>query len=104
MDKKQKPSTITEAVNSLLSDLPIETKHQIKNSSEDGLINFHFGLGMAIRNEFGLWNKDSKLLEDCKGLSGNPNLDVDTASELIIKALWERLQKFPRRRSKFCVS
>lgn len=94
-DNKNKPTTITEAVNTLLSDLSIEDKHRIKNSREDGLINFHFGLGMEIRNEFGLWEKDSKLFENCKESSGNPNLDVDTASELIIKALWDRLQKFP---------
>ncbi len=94
-DNKNKPTTIADAVNTLLSDLPIETKHQIRNSSEDGLINFHFGLGMGIRNEFGLWEKESKLLENCKELSGNPSIDVDIASEIIIKALWERLQKFP---------
>ena len=94
-DNKNKPTTITEAVNKLLSDLSIETKHQIRNSTDDGLINFHFGLGMGIRNDFGLWEKDSKLLENCKESSGNPNLDVDTASGIIIKALWDRLQKFP---------
>jgi len=94
-ENKDNPSTITEAVNKLLSDLSIEDKRQIKNSREEGLINFHFGLGMGIRNEFGLWEKDSKLYENCKESSGNPNLDVDTASGMIIKALWERLQKFP---------
>ena len=92
---KKIPSTIIEAVNRLLSDLPIVTKYQVKNSSEDGLTNFHFGLGMSVRNDFGLWEKDSKLLKNCKELSEDPNLDVDTASGMIIKALWERLQKFP---------
>jgi hypothetical protein len=65
-ENKEIPSTITEAVNILLSDLSIEDKHRIKNSTEDGLINFHFSLGMGIRNDFGLWEKDSKLLENCK--------------------------------------
>ena len=50
---------------------------------------------MAIRNDFGLWEKESKLLEDCKELSGDPILHVDDASEIILKALWARLQKFP---------
>jgi hypothetical protein len=36
MDKKQKnPSKITEVVNRLLSDLPIETQHQLRKSNED---------------------------------------------------------------------
>jgi hypothetical protein len=94
-ENKNIPTSINEAVNILLSELPIEAKHQIKNSSEDGLINFQFGLGMTIRNIFGLWKKDSKLFKNCKELSGDTELHVDTASEMIIKALWERLQKFP---------
>jgi len=89
------PTTITEAVNILLSELTKEDKHRIKDSSEDGLINFHFGLGMTIRNIFSLWKKDSKLLEDCKKSSGDPSLHVDDASAMIIKTLWERLQEFP---------
>ena len=94
-DNKNKPTTIADAVNTLLSELPIETKHQIRNSSENGLINFHFGLGMGIRNDFGLWEKGSKLLENCKESSGNLSINVDTASGMIIKALWDRLQEFP---------
>jgi hypothetical protein len=89
------PATVTEAVNRLLSDLPLDTKHQIFNSSEEGLINFHFGLGMAIRNDYGLWKEDSKLLDDCKKISGNPSIQVDDASGRIIKALWKRLQEYP---------
>lgn len=94
-EDNQFPNTISEAVNKLLSDLPLETRHQIMNSSEERLVNFHFGLGVGIRNEFGLWEKNSKLLEDCKKISGNPGLHVDDASEIIIKALWERLKEFP---------
>jgi len=89
------PTTITEAVNILLSELTIEDKNRIKESSEDGLINFHIGLGMTIRNIFGLWKKDSKLFEDCKKSSGDPSLHVDDASAMIIRSLWERLQEFP---------
>lgn len=94
-ENKNIPTTIIEAVNILLSELTIEDKHRIKDSSEDDLINFHIGLGMTIRNIFGLWKQDSKLFENCRELSGNLILDVDTASEMIIKALWERLQEFP---------
>ncbi|MBU1386937.1 MAG: hypothetical protein KKD32_03700 [Proteobacteria bacterium] len=96
MNKNKKiPSTIAEAVNKLLSELSIKDKHRIKNSREEDLWSFHFDLGMAIRNDFALWKKNSKLLENCKELSGNLYLHVDAASERIIKALWERLQEFP---------
>ncbi len=94
-DNNELPTMVSEAVNRLLSELPIETKYQIKDSTDDSLIIFHFGLGVAIRNDFRLWEKDSKLLEDCKKISGDPNLHVDDASGIIIKTLWKRLQKFP---------
>lgn len=89
------PQTVSEAVNQLLSELPIETKNQIKDSTEDDLVDFHFGLGMRIRNEFGLWNIESALFEDSKKVSGRPFLHVHDAIVIIIKALWERLQKYP---------
>lgn len=89
------PATIEEAVNRLLSDLSIESKQQIKESNKDELINFHFGLGMTIRNQFKLWEENSDLLNDCKKISGGQFVMVDDASEIIIKALWERLQEFP---------
>ncbi len=94
-ENKNIPNTITEAVNIFLSELTIEDKNRIKDSSEDGLINSHIGLGMTIRNIFGLWKKDSKLFENCKEVSGDLNLHVDDAAGIILKALWERLQKFP---------
>ena len=94
-DNKNIPTTVNEVVNILLSELTIDDKHRIKESSEDDLINFHFGLGENIRNDFGLWEKNSKLLKNCKNLPGDKNLHVDSASETIIKILWERLQKYP---------
>lgn len=89
------PTTVTEAVNRLLSDLPLDTKHQVVNSSEEGLMEFHFGLGMAIRNDYGLWTDGSQLLEDCKKYSGTAKVQVDDASGIIIKELWKRLQEYP---------
>jgi len=47
------PSTIDEAENRL-SELTLDDKHRRKNSNEEDLVKFHFGLGMGIRNEFGL--------------------------------------------------
>ena len=95
IEDKKSPATVSEAVNRLLSNFSLETKRQVQNTSEDGLINFHFGLGAGIRNEFGLWEKDSKLLEDCKKIAENPILHVDDAAGIIIKALWDRLQEYP---------
>ena len=53
---------------------------------EDELIELHFGLGLSIRNAFGLHDADSKLFRDC----GVDN--ADDASSVIIKALWNKLK------------
>jgi hypothetical protein len=81
------PETVDEAVELLISIL--EDRHKILLSilKEDELIDLHFGLGLSIRNAFGLHDADSKLLSDCG--SDNP----DDASAVIIKALWTRLKQ-----------
>jgi len=60
---------------------------------EENLIDVHFALGYQIRHEFGLWTGNDALLESCRILSGDKNLHVDDASMLIVKALWEKVQK-----------
>ena len=58
-------------------------------------VNLHFSLGQGIRNEFGLWAGNEELLESCKAMAGKTDLHIDSASSVIIKALWERLRQFP---------
>jgi hypothetical protein len=80
------PETVDEAVELLMTVL--EDRHKILLSilKEDDLIDLHFGLGLSIRNSFGLHDANSKLLRDC-GLD-NP----DDASGVIIGALWNKLK------------
>ena len=94
-EQQDYPKTVEEAVNRLMSELPVYDKRRIAKMSEDGLFDLHVGLGMGIRNDFGLWAGNNELLESCKAIAGDPDLHIDSASSLIIKALWERLQKFP---------
>jgi len=61
----QPPETVAEAVDKLLLILSDEQKNEIRALKEDDLIDLHFGLGMEIRNAFGLHDLDSKLLADC---------------------------------------
>ena len=59
-----------------------EAKSVIRSSmAEDDLIDFHFSLGLAIRNAFGLHVPWSKLLASC-----------DVACAMIISELWRRLR------------
>jgi len=80
------PQTVEEAVERLIT--VMEDRHKILLSilKEDDLIDLHFGLGLSIRNAFGLHDANRKLLRDCG--SDTP----DDASGVIIKALWNTLK------------
>jgi len=79
------PETVNEAVDRLMSILDDEHKAAIAAMREEDLIDLHFGLGMAIRNAFGLHEPGSQLLASC-GVA-----HPDDASEMIVKMLWREL-------------
>ena len=80
------PETVSDAVELLLSILNNEQKSNIAAMKEDDLIDLHFGLGMEIRNAFGLHDLGSKLLADC----GTPHPDDGVG--VVVKKLWEQLK------------
>jgi len=80
------PETVDEAVELLMTIFEDRHKMLLSISKEDELTDLHFGLGLSIRNAFGLHDTDSKLLSDCG--SDNP----DDASAVIIKAVWNKLK------------
>ncbi len=83
----KKPKTVAEAVAMLMKSLPEKEKKKLKKMKKEELFKLHMGFGMGIRNEFGLWDMDSPLLKDC-GV-----MHPDSASSVIIKALWKALQE-----------
>lgn len=83
------PSTVAQAVALLLTQLKPEDKEEVRKMKKDDLIQLHFGLGMYIRNNFGLWQGNQDLLNDCG------NVHEDDASGVIIEALWRALQSDP---------
>ena len=87
------PQTVVEAVDRLISELPRKDKTKIANMDEEDLIVLHFSLGMYIRDKFGLWSGNGKLMESCCHVSGDDNLHEDDASSVIIKELRKELRK-----------
>jgi hypothetical protein len=87
------PETIQEAVNRLQDELADEEIARIRQMAESELIGLHFGMGLWIRNNFGLWGGNERLRESCRAAAGTNHLHVDTMSTLIIHALWRRLQE-----------
>ena len=84
------PGTVVEAVSCLADTLPAESLDQLMALAEGDLINTHFGLGMHIRNHFGLWDRESRIMQDAKQRLNITHED-DVSAE-IIRLLWEQLR------------
>ena len=82
------PTTVDEAVDRILAKLTDAQKDEVRRTPAADLDFLHFGLGTAIRNECGLWEGNTALLAAC----GSPDMHPDDASDVIVRAVWERLQ------------
>jgi hypothetical protein len=78
------PKTFDEAVQRLVSDLPLKDKTTIANMDEVDLINLHFSLGLSIRNKL-FYPRNEQLLESCRFVSRDKYLHWDEAASVIIR-------------------
>ncbi len=65
-----------------------KSKETVRQTLANDLIKFHHGWGTGIRNDLGLWRGNTSLRESCGGARMHP----DSASRVIIHAVWKRLQ------------
>jgi hypothetical protein len=92
MNQKQWPATIDEAVGVVIATLSDEDKATISVMAESELIGLHMGLGRWIRNNLGLWQGNTALMEDVRGR--DPSIrHPDSVSMVIVEATWERLRE-----------
>ncbi len=61
--------------------------------TERELDSLHLTLGRYIRNYSGLLSGNDELMESCREVSNGNCNNGDTASAIIIKSLWEKLQE-----------
>ena len=87
------PKTVGDAVKSLIANMPLKFKIDLSKMNEGELINLHFTFGVFIRNQFGLWDENTDLLNDCRKLSGITFMHPDDSAAFIIEELWKRLRK-----------
>ncbi len=80
------PVTVGEAVCELIARLSAKDKTFIASLKESDLITLHHTLGRCIRNEFGLWEGNQKLLKSCR------RKHPDNASSVILASLWKKFQ------------
>ncbi|MCE5325160.1 MAG: hypothetical protein LLG01_01975 [Planctomycetaceae bacterium] len=80
------PATIDQAVERLMKELTPRGRGAIAAIKEEDLIDMHMGLGLWVRNNFGLWAGNDSLLKS----TGKTH--PDEASQVILHALWTRLR------------
>ena len=91
MNQKQWPTTIDEAVGVVIATLSDEDKPLIAAMPESELIGMHFGLGMWVRNNLGLWQGNDALMQSIR--KRDPGIHPDDVSMLIIEDVWKRLRE-----------
>ena len=87
IESKRWPKTVDDAVDLIIVHMSEEEKEELRSTSKEGSLMFHFELGMCIRNSFGLWEGNTELLESCRSAV----MHADSASTVIIESTWERL-------------
>lgn len=80
------PRTLETAIEQLLAILSDPEKTRLRATSEADLEQFHFTIGVTVRQQFGLWRGNLALRQSCGCLH------PDRASMAIIRATWERLR------------
>jgi hypothetical protein len=89
------PLTMEEAVDYLHANISVNHEHQLTNTNKEDLEDLYFSLGAHARDILGLWSGNEDLMESCRLVSGDKEIDADGASLLILEALWERLRSNP---------
>ena len=87
------PISVDEAVDRLISQLPLRDRSRIAKMSEDDLPTLQYTLGSIIGDEFGVWTGNDPLLRSCEHVSGEKPFHPERTSAIIIRELWKRLIK-----------
>jgi hypothetical protein len=64
----------------------------IANIPKDNVMDLYHSLGEYMQNEVRLWLTNESLLKSCRSISDDKHLNEYSASLVIIKLLWEKLQ------------
>jgi len=91
MSHKQWPATLDEAAGVVIAALPAAEAAKIARMSQSELTHLHFGLGMWIRNNLGLWQGNDSLMQALR--EREPGMQPDDVSTLVIEQVWRRLRE-----------
>lgn len=91
MHPKRWPTTVDEAVGVVIATLSDDERASIAALARDQLTGLHFGLGMWIRNNLGLWKGANELMRAVGDV--DQSMHPDDASMVIVEAVWNRLRE-----------
>jgi len=87
------PSTIAEAVDILLDDLPLQDRSRLACLSQEELDLINRVVGLQIARDFKLWSGNDDLLHDCmEAIEQQGDKDADPTM-VIVRAMWKKLQE-----------
>lgn len=86
------PKTVDEAVERLISELPLKDKVYIAGLGPDETDVLYIPLFSHIIQQFGLGTGNKELLASCRQNSGISNLNAAQGTGVILKALWKALR------------
>ncbi len=84
------PVTVEGVVDDLLPRLYLAEKLMIFFTKKERMTSLHFDLGLLIRNRYGLWRGNEKLMLAACGAPCHP----DDASMPIVEAVWQALHRY----------
>ena len=87
------PKTVDEAVDQIISDMTLEERVRMASFDKEELRVVNYSLSIFIRNQLFMKDINKELFESCQKVSGNKNLNENTAALVIIERLWEKLRK-----------
>ena len=87
------PRSVDEAVERLISELPLKDRVRIAKMDRWELSALHVTFGPHIREKYGFWTGNEALMESCRVLSGKDRFDIATGSAMIIDTMWARLRR-----------
>jgi len=82
------PATFADALDLLDDLIPTATKQYLHSLAESDLDREHWGLGLAIRSELGLWREDAPLTQwfVARGFDKGEEMSI-----ALVRAYWRRL-------------
>ncbi|MFZ6653657.1 DUF6794 domain-containing protein [Undibacterium sp. TJN19] len=85
------PTSCDQAATDILAKLDDASKQRVKDSSYEGLTQFHMYWGMGIRNDTGLWRGNVALTDSCMAMRKDISRHPDEISMVIIQEIWKKL-------------